>query len=496
MNGAWYAFLGSLALLAVLLGLLFVDPSRWFGSAREPLLVFCAAGIKQPVEAVALDYEREYGVEVQLQYGGSQTLLAQLEVSGRGDLYLPGDDSYLDTAREKGLVAEALPLARMMPVLAVPRGNPKGINTLDDLLRPGMRLAQANPEAAAVGKLTRAALESSGHWEALARRTVVYKPTVNDVANDVSVGTVDAGIVWDATVRQYPGLERVDLPALRTVSARVSVGVLSSTARPVAALHFARYLAACDRGSPIFAEQGYVAEEGDPWAEVPELLLLAGAMLRPAIEETVTAFEEREGVRVKRVYNGCGILVAQMKAAEHAPDLYFACDQSFMSQVHDLFPQPVEVSRNQLVILVRKGNPHGVRALDDLGKPGLRVGVGHEKQCALGVLTQETLVQNRSRERVMHNVKVQSPTGDMLVNQLRTGSLDAVVAYLSNAAEAADELEAIRIDVPCAVAVQPLAVGKDCRYLQLTRRLSEALRSEASRQRFEALGFRWQAGAG
>ena len=35
---------------------------------------------------------------------------------------------------------------------------------------------------------------------------------------------------------------------------------------------------------------------------------------------------------------------------------------------------------------------------------------------------------------VMKNVKVQSPTGDLLVNQLLTGSLDAVVAYISNAA--------------------------------------------------------------
>ena len=34
-------------------------------------------------------------------------------------------------------------------------------------------------------------------------------------------------------------------------------------------------------------------------------------MLRPAIEETVTEFEKREGVRVSRVYNGCGILATQ-----------------------------------------------------------------------------------------------------------------------------------------------------------------------------------------
>jgi ABC-type molybdate transport system substrate-binding protein len=300
-------------------------------------------------------------------------------------------------------------------------------------------------------------------------------------------------VVWDATVAQMAGLEAVALPELASAEARVSVGVLHSTTQPVAALRFARFLSARDAGLPVFAANGFRVVDGDRWDHEPELHLLAGAMLRPAVEETITAFEEREGVRVTRVYNGCGILVAQMRAGSH-PDAYFACDQSFMDQVHDLFGAARPVSSNRLVILVPKGNPHGIRSLDDLAKPGLRVGVGHEKQCALGVLTQKTLTESNTRRRVMPNVKVQSPTGDMLVNQLLTGSLDAVIAYVSNAAEAGDRLEAIAVDVPCAVAVQPLAVGKDSDFKHLAGRLTEALRSEASRHRFEGYGFSWKEG--
>jgi molybdate transport system substrate-binding protein len=273
--------------------------------------------------------------------------------------------------------------------------------------------------------------------------------------------------------------------------ARVSVGVLKSSTQPTAALHLARYLAASDRGLKHFKHSGFEVVAGDAWAEKPELRLLAGAMLRPAIEKTITAFEEREGVRVTRVYNGCGILVAQMRAGTDAPDAYFACDQSFMRQVHDLFLDPITISQNQLVILVHKGNPHQIRTLADLGKEGLRIGIGHEKQCAMGVLTQETLVQGKVQERVRKNVKVESPTGDLLVNQLRTGSLDAVIAYLSNAAEAGDELEPIAIDIPCAVATQPIAVGKESAHKHLTGRLLDAIRSEDSQERFKALQFRW-----
>jgi molybdate transport system substrate-binding protein len=497
INIAWLAFLASAFTLIVLVALLFWDPWRGHGSAaKRPLLLYCAAGIRPPVEAAARDYQQEYGVEVQLQYDGSGALLAHIEASKRGDLYLPADERYLEIARAKGLVKETLPLARMTPVLAVHKGNPKNLHSLDDLKRDGARLAQANPEAAAIGKLTEDALKKAGRWtDELKKHIIVTKPTVNDVGNDVVIGAVDAGFVWDATVRQNAQLEAVVLPEFADVHAHVAVSVLTLCEQPTAALRFARYLAARDKGLPLFERDGYEPVEGDPWAETPELRVFAGAMLRPAIDDTIDEFTQREGVRVTRVYNGCGVLVGQMKTDGKSPDAYFACDLSFMKQVQDLFLEAVPVSTNQLVILVPKGNPHQIRSLNDLGKPGLRLGVGHEKQCALGALTQETLKQGGVHDSVMENVKVQSPTGDLLVNQLRTGSLDAVIAYVSNATEAADRLEAIAItNIPCAVAVQPVAVGRDSTYKQLTARLLDALQSPESRQRFEAHGFHWRSG--
>jgi ABC-type molybdate transport system substrate-binding protein len=181
-----------------------------------------------------------------------------------------------------------------------------------------------------------------------------------------------------------------------------------------------------------------------------------------------------------------------MKAGQH-PDAYFACDREFMKQVPDLFPKPVDVSTNQLVILVQKGNPLGIESLRDLGKKGVRVGVGHEKQCAMGWLTQNTIRQAGLQSEVMENVTVQTPTGDMLVNQLRAGSLDAAVAYLSNAAGAADYLDAIRIQgLSCSVATQPFAVAEDSPHTQLAERLFLKLCSAESQEIFLDEGFQWQ----
>ncbi len=464
-------------------------------SGPTTILVYCGAGMRAPVEAAAKAFERETGARVEIQYGGSQTLLANAEVSKKGDLFLPGDDSYLRKAQEKGLVDEVLELGRMSAVLAVRKGNPKRIAGLADLLRADVRVAQANPDAAAVGKLVRAALQKSGRWEPLKQKTAVFKATVHEVGNDLKLDAADAGFLWDAVLGQYPDLETVPAPELAEAEATVSAGVLRSTSHPRAALALARWLASRDRGLPEFAKAGFRVVEGDAWAVAPELVLHAGAMLRPAIERTIVDFEQREGCRVTRVYNGCGILVAQQKAGER-PDAYFACDEEFLKMVKELYEPAAAVSQNQLVIVVKKGNPQGIKRLKDLGKPGVKVGVGHEKQCALGALTQETLKVDGTLNDVMKNVVVQVPAGDMLINQLKAGGLDAAVAYVSNAANSGDVLEAIPVDIPCALATQPVAVSKSSPRKELARRLIAAFTSSASKQRFLDEGFRWQVNSG
>ncbi len=490
MNRTLFILLTSLvALVAMALMLREPKPESLTGSS---ITVFCAASNRAVIEAIRADYEKEFGGSVQVQYGASQTLLSSLEVSRTGDVYLPADDSFLTMACEKHLIVEQISLAAMHAVVAVPKGNPKQITSLADLLKPDVRLVQANPDAAAIGKLTRATLQQIGQWEALDKATTAYRTTVSDVANDLVVGAADAGIVYDAVLHTYPQLEAIQINELESAVSKVAIGVIATSSQPATALHFARYVAANDRGLKHYREQGFQVTTGDAWADVPQISLFAGSMLRPAIEDTITEFEKREGVRVNRVYNGCGILVAQMKSGQH-PDAYFACDQEFMNQVPDLFPAPVDVSENELVILVHKGNPQKIADLNDLGRKGLRVGIGHEKQCAMGWLTQNTLKEGGVQKEVMDNVTVQTPTGDMLVNQLRTGSLDAAVVYLSNAAGASEELDAIRIQgIECSIATQPFAVFKETRFPQLTERLFERLCSAESRESFEAEGFRWQ----
>ncbi|MEM9645101.1 MAG: molybdate ABC transporter substrate-binding protein [Planctomycetota bacterium] len=485
---------GSVVLLIALLSMM-IRGNQLASSddgSTEPLTLYCAASNRTVVESILAAYKKEFDRNVQVQYGPSQTLLSTIEVGRTGDLFLPADESYLNLASAKGLIAEVLPVATMRVGVAVRKDFPVELHSLAQLQGDRFRLVQANPETAAIGKVTQAVLDQADQWVKTSDATVAFRATVTEVANDIVIGAADAGFVYDAVLHPYGDLRFVALPELKNASSRVSIGVLDDSPQPSAALHLARYIAANDRGLKHYAKQGFTVASGDAWADVPELSIFAGSMLRPAIDETITRFEIREGVKVNRIYNGCGILVAQMQAGQH-PDAYFACDSEFMDQVHDLFRDPVSVSENELVILVQKGNPHGIASLRDLTRPELRVGIGHEKQCAMGWLTQNTFRESGIQKEIMPNVTVQLPTGDMLINQMQAGSLDAAVAYLSNAAGAADFIDPIRIQgLECSVAAQPWAVSKDSKFPQTANRLFARICSADSQDVFTSEGFRWQ----
>jgi molybdate transport system substrate-binding protein len=499
----WIAFFGSVALMAGLLALWAVPgtdvdvPDR--PSGGHPVTVYTAAALRGPMEKAAADFEREYGTKVELRFDASEGLLTKLKVTRQGDLFVPADDSYVAEARAMGLVEQDYPLATLTAVAVFRADFPKnpGEITWEDVFRPEFRLAQPNPDATAIGKVTRQGLRAVGLWDRIDQSKAASVGTVTEAANAVKLGSADGAIIWDSVAAAFPGLKVVRLPHLDRVTANVTAAVCRNAQRRAEARSFAEYLAG--PGQRFFRAAGYAPARDTPRpkgrgarpGEKPEIKLYAGAMLRPAVEETIKEFEAREHVAVTRVYNGCGILVAQMRAGGR-PDLYFACDPRFMGEVADLFERPEVVSNNQLVIAVPKGNPAGIRGLKDLGKEGLKVGVGHEQQCALGAITKETFLKAGVYASVRKNVLVESPTGDLLVNQILTGSLDAVVCYVSNVTPNADKLDAIPVTgIPCAAPEQPVAIAKESGNAELAARLIEYLRSAESRERFERLGFGW-----
>ncbi len=229
-----------------------------------PLVVFAGAGFRRPIEIAA---ERFRGVAPsELTFAGSGCLLAQAELSGKGDLFIPGELLYIEQARARGLAGEPVPLAVLRPVIAVARGNPLAIRGLADLARPGLRIGLGDPKSVAVGIVAERLLAGRPDREAILDRVRSRALNVNEIATQIALGALDAGIVWDATVPLFTGKLEAVVPPESAAQRSVVAGAVLATARNrAAAAAFLAFLAS-EEGAAIFRQQGYVPFRDDPGA--------------------------------------------------------------------------------------------------------------------------------------------------------------------------------------------------------------------------------------
>ena len=253
-----------LALAGLIAGLWWREHQARPGSPDPPLVVYAAPTSRLPLEAIATDYEQETGRRVELRFGASEDILTKVRFPAPGapaDLFIPADDSYVRQARDLGLIAESVPVARVRGVLLLAKGNPKGIAAWADLLRPGVTVAVPNP-GAAVGKVARDYLTRTGRWPALEPRAV-DTGTVTEAANATKAGSADAAIVWDAVANgpAYRGQTVLRVPELEGVLGRVDLAVLTQSQDPAAAQRFVQYVTAPSGGLARFREYGFEVEE-------------------------------------------------------------------------------------------------------------------------------------------------------------------------------------------------------------------------------------------
>ncbi len=509
------ALLASIGLIGLLV---FGNPKR-MASKRvvRTIQLLAAAGLREPIEEIAGRYEAECGVKVDIQFGGSNSLLSLIKVDrlSTPDLLLVADESYTQQAVESNLAREVLSIAVQRPCIIVQKDSALQIRSVDDLIVSGRRLSIGNPDQAAIGKAVREALrkiptaDGSNQWQRLELQVSqhgVFKPTVNEVANDVRIGAVDAGIVWNATVASpafKESLRVIELPELSSESEIVSMAVLSSSIQPTEALKFARYVSARNRGLEVFRSHGLEVKEGDDWAVRPEINFFCGAVNRRVIEPILEKFQEREGVVVNTVYDGCGILTGRMKTIQNQdqslgfPDLYMACDRFYLDNVKQWFQEDIDISDIEIVMVVPKGATL-ISSPMDLLKPGIRVAIGQPDQCTIGALTKRILDRDGIYELLMQKqldpgeTVVEKSSSALLVPDVLTGHVDAAIAYLSDVMPNREKVDIVHFPAGNNVAVQPLSVASNSRHKQLLRRFYDAVYREATS--FESKGFHFRQG--
>jgi molybdate transport system substrate-binding protein len=136
-------------------------------------------------------------VTVQFNFAGTPTLVTQIEQGASADVFASADTSNMDKLAGAGFTTgTAQVFARNQLEIVVAPGNPKGINGLADLAKPGVIYITEGPTVPA-GKYSLQALAKAGV-------TVTPKSLETDVKSVISkieLGEADAGIVYTTDVK-------------------------------------------------------------------------------------------------------------------------------------------------------------------------------------------------------------------------------------------------------------------------------------------------------
>jgi molybdate transport system substrate-binding protein len=251
----------------LLVVLLFVAVSCG-GNSGVTLRVMAASSLTEVFKEIGQAFEAATpGVEVALDFGGSQRLRSQLELGAKAGVFASADHLQIDPLMEQELIF-GLPqdfAANSLVVISMTDGPVTGIR---GLALPGVRLVLAQPNVPA-GRYSRQLLKILAQDEALGlgsqfeedvlSNLVSEEPNVRNVAQKVVLGEVDAGIVYqtDAAAAQAEGdITVFALPPDLNVSARYPIVVLESAADKELARAFVDFVLS-EAGQAILDKHGF-----------------------------------------------------------------------------------------------------------------------------------------------------------------------------------------------------------------------------------------------
>lgn len=239
MRMRWIAILATIAAMCAACGQgapAAATPSALGGS----ITVFAAASLTDSFKALSTSFRAAHpGVTMQVNFGGTPTLVRQIEQGAQADVLASADTANMDKLKGDGFT-DGTPqvFAHNQLEIVVAPGNPKGVTGLADLAKPG------------VIYISEAATVPAGKYalQALAKAGVTVTPKsletdVKSVVSKVALGEADAGIVYTTDVKAAGSKVRgVPIPAAYNVVATYPLVAVKGTKNPAVANAFIAYV--------------------------------------------------------------------------------------------------------------------------------------------------------------------------------------------------------------------------------------------------------------
>jgi len=243
---------GLLVMMAMVVG------SAVSARAATELLVSAASSLTDAFKEIGQNYQVQHpGVTVRFNFAATGPLLQQIEQGAPVDVFAAADQQFMDKAEQDGFVLSATrtDFTANSLVLISPAGNAE-LKGVADLASPQVvKISIGNPDAAPVGRYTKAALEKQGLWETLAPKFIMGS-SVKQALEYVMRGEVEAGCVFatDATIVSEKVRVVSEIPTVKPIV--YPVAVVAASAQKEQAQAFIEFVKSTE-GQAVLTKYGF-----------------------------------------------------------------------------------------------------------------------------------------------------------------------------------------------------------------------------------------------
>lgn len=201
-----------LSILAVVmvLAVVFSGCSSKKTPKNKEVYLLAAASLTDVMDELIEEFEAETGYDVIPSYASSGALQSQIEQGAPADVFFSASNKQMNALKDQDLIDNdtIIPFLENEVVLITEKGNPKGIESFDDLTGDKVgTIALGEIESVPVGQYSEEILNSLGMFEEV-KEKAVYASDVRAVLTWVESGEADCGMVYSTDAKVS---EKVDI---------------------------------------------------------------------------------------------------------------------------------------------------------------------------------------------------------------------------------------------------------------------------------------------
>jgi len=189
----------------IFLVLIFATTTGASAQNKTRVLVFAAASMKNVLEVLGEEYERDCQCSVVLSLASSGTLARQIEAGAPADIFISADLEWMEWLANRNTIEaegqKVIAKNRLIIVESVDRQN-SAPREAAEILSKG-RIAIANPTSVPAGRYARQALQRLGLWEKYSSR-MVFGENVRVSLSLAARGDVGTAIVYQSDLFVEP----------------------------------------------------------------------------------------------------------------------------------------------------------------------------------------------------------------------------------------------------------------------------------------------------